>query len=52
MDDDPQAASSGFAAAVAAGCVLQEGQKAIFHLEAFAAKFMSLYKNFMLTLME
>jgi replication factor C subunit 3/5 len=24
---------------------LQEGQKAIFHLEAFVAKFMSIYKN-------
>lgn len=27
---------------------LQEGQKAIFHLEAFVAKFMSIYKNWML----
>lgn len=28
---------------------LQEGQKAIFHLEAFVAKFMSLYKNWQLS---
>eukprot|EP01127_Copromyxa_protea_P023413 TRINITY_DN8740_c0_g1_i1.p1 TRINITY_DN8740_c0_g1~~TRINITY_DN8740_c0_g1_i1.p1 ORF type:complete len:357 (+),score=61.36 TRINITY_DN8740_c0_g1_i1:13-1083(+) len=27
---------------------LQEGSKAIFHLEAFAAKFMSLYKDFLI----
>jgi len=27
---------------------LQEGQKPIFHLEAFVAKFMSLYKNWSL----
>jgi hypothetical protein len=28
---------------------LQEGQKAIFHLEAFVAQFMSRYKNWQLT---
>lgn len=31
---------------------LQEGQKAIFHLEAFVAKFMSLYKTWTISMME
>lgn len=30
---------------------LQQGQKAIFHLEAFVAKFMSVFKNYMVSLM-
>ncbi|MEO2191065.1 MAG: hypothetical protein ABGY24_01325, partial [bacterium] len=30
---------------------LQQGQKAIFHLEAFVAKFMSVFKNYMVRLM-
>jgi replication factor C subunit 3/5 len=30
---------------------LQEGQKAIFHLEAFVAKFMCSYKTFTLSLL-
>eukprot|EP00955_Chlamydomonas_euryale_P053774 355612-Chlamydomonas_euryale.AAC.3 len=31
---------------------LQEGQKAIFHLEAFVAKFMSVYKTWTISMME
>ena len=30
-------------------CTVQEGSKAIMHLEAFVAKFMADYKAFMLT---
>ena len=30
---------------------MQEGSKAIFHLEAFVAKFMSTYKNWTLSMM-
>jgi len=30
---------------------LQEGQKAIFHLEAFVAKFMSEYKQYMVSML-
>lgn len=29
---------------------LQEGQKAIFHLEAFVAKFMSIYKSWAISM--
>ena len=29
---------------------LVEGQKAIFHLEAFVAKFMSVYKNYLVSM--
>lgn len=31
---------------------LQEGNKAIFHLEAFVAKFMSVYKNYLVACLE
>ena len=31
---------------------LQEGQKAIFHLEAFVAKFMSVYKTWSISMMD
>lgn len=31
---------------------LQEGQKAIFHIEAFIAKFMSMYKSWTITMMD
>lgn len=31
---------------------LQEGSKAIFHLEAFVAKFMSIYKTWTISMME
>ena len=31
---------------------MQQGSKAIFHLEAFVAKFMSLYKTWTLSMME
>lgn len=30
---------------------LQEGSKAIFHLEAFVARFMSDFKNYLITVM-
>ncbi len=48
---DPPCAQEVVALAAFYDVRLQEGQKAIFHLEAFVAKFLSLYKNYVVAAM-